>query len=135
MRGDFAGKHLRKHGTAQLGGKPADAAAVDLLGADERVAVFVYDPDGRLPLGGASADERHEVGGGQLAAKRAFDVSGDDLPFGDEVVNLVAGENLRGNNGIDARDEQRKDHDRSVDQHQHTAEGSTVLHHASASNL
>ena len=135
MRGDFAGKHLRKHGTAQLGGKPADAAAVDLLGADERVAVFVYDPDGRLPLGGASADERHEVGRGQLTAKRAFDVSGDDLPFGNEVVNLVAGENLRGNDGVDARDEQGEKHDRSVDQHQHAAEGSTVLHRVSASNL
>ena len=67
-----------------LAGQAADAPSLDLLGADERVAAGVHHPDRRLPLGGAAADERHEVGGGKLAAQRAFDIPGDDLPLGNQ---------------------------------------------------
>lgn len=56
---------------AELGGQTADAPPLDLLGADERIAARIDDPDGCLPLGGAAADERHEYVEESLAAQRA----------------------------------------------------------------
>ena len=140
MRGDLAGEHLRQHGFAELGGQAADTPPLDLLGADERVAARVHHPDRRLPLGGTAADERHEVGGGKLAAQRAFDIPGDDLPLGDQVADLIAGENLRRNDRVNAGNQQREEDHRAIDQHQHAAKGGAVpfrpaRRHVSASNL
>ena len=94
VRGDLAGEHLRQHGFAEFGGQAADAPPLDLLGADERVAARVHHPDRRLPLGGAAADERH--GWVEESSPRSCSrYTGDDLPLGDQVADLIAGENLR----------------------------------------
>lgn len=111
---------------AELGGQTADAPPLDLLGADERIAVGIDDPDGCLPLGGAAADERHEIRGGKLAAQRAFNITGDDLPLGNQVADFIAGENLRRNDGVNARNQQGEEHHRAINQHQHAAERSAV---------
>ena len=126
MRGNLAGEYLRQHGAAELGGQTADAPPLDLLGADERIAVGIDDPDGCLPLGGAAADERHEIRGGKLAAQRAFNITGDDLPLGNQVADFIAGENLRRNDGVNARNQQGEEHHRAINQHQHAAERSAV---------
>ena len=129
----LAGEHVRQQ-TPQAFGQGAHAPSGLLLRAQDRLALQVHDPDGGVPLGGVGADERDEQRRGQLAGQILREGLGDEPALRQHIGDLFGGKDLRRDERVDARDQQREHQNGGHDQ-QERAPQEGAANHAVTSNL